>query len=157
VSNAWDVSFILAIKFELIKIFNRNHFNIRRVKLKKSLTLILFCVIVIFVSSSSSFAQQLVINELEKRISDLEIRVAALEKMISSPKVQNIEVKEKWKNRSLWRQLKLKMSMDEVESLLGIPKKIDGGAFTRWDYSSETWHSYVMFYKGELDSWTEPQ
>lgn len=153
------MSFILAIKIELIKIFNRNHFIIRRVKLKKSLTLILFFIIVIFVSSSSSFAQQLVINELEKRISDLEIRVASLEKLLSSPKVkvQRIEVTEKWKDRSLWRQLKLEMSMDEVESLLGIPKKIDGGTITTWYYSSESWHSYVKFYQGQLNGWTEPQ
>jgi len=125
---------------------------------KKIYSFLLFFVI-IFLSSSSIFSQQLINDELEKRISELEKRVAILEKMISSPKinVQKIELTDKWKDRSLWRQLKMNMSMDEVEALLGIPKKIDGGAVTTWYYSSESWHSYVKFYQGQLDGWTEPQ
>ena len=48
------------------------------------------------------------------------------------------------------------MSFDQVESLLGIPKTITGENVTYWYYSSETWHSYVSFYKGKVDGWKEP-
>lgn len=49
------------------------------------------------------------------------------------------------------------MSMEDVEQLLGVPRKISGGDFTHWYYSEQEWHSFVLFYHDRLDSWTEPE
>jgi outer membrane protein assembly factor BamE (lipoprotein component of BamABCDE complex) len=102
------------------------------------------------------FSQQETIERLERRVADLEKRVATLEQKLSSSQSTNIQYSEKWKNRSNWRKLQRGMTMEQVESLLGTPLKIDGGYLTYWYYSSQKWHSYVVFESGKLDSWTEP-
>lgn len=106
--------------------------------------------------SSLAFSQQATIDRLERRVADLENRVLVLEKKLSSPTSNTIRPSEKWKDRSLWRRLQVDMSMDQVELLLGIPNNISGGNVTYWYFSSQTWHSYVTFYKGRVDSWKEP-
>jgi uncharacterized protein YhaN len=106
--------------------------------------------------SSLALSQQATIDRLERRIAELEKRVARLEEKLATPTSSAISVSEKWKDRSLWRRLQTDMSMEQVESLLGVPKNVSGGNFTYWYYSSESWHSYVSFYKGRLSSWKEP-
>ncbi len=116
-----------------------------------------FSFTLVLLLNSSSFSQQSTIDKLERRVAALERRVASLEEKMSSTPSQTIQYSEKWKDRSLWRKLRNDMSMEQVESLLGIPKKISGsGNFTHWYYSTETWKSYVSFYKGLVDGWKEP-
>ena len=97
------------------------------------------------------------VKKLENRISELERRVNELEKIIGKTSSEKLQYSDKWKNRSLWRQLRTGMSMSQVESLLGTPRKISGGNVTHWYYSEQSWHSYVNFYKGSLDGWKEPE
>lgn len=106
--------------------------------------------------SSLALSQQATIDRLERRIAELEKRVARLEKKLATSTSSAIPVSEKWKDRSLWRSLQTDMSMKQVESLLGEPKNISGGSVTSWYYSSEKWHSYVLFYEGRVNSWKEP-
>ena len=97
------------------------------------------------------------IKKLENRISELERRVNEIEKIIGKTSSEKLQYSDKWKNRSLWRQLRTGMSMSQVESLLGTPRKISGGNVTNWYYSEQSWHSKVNFYKGSLDGWNEPE
>jgi outer membrane protein assembly factor BamE (lipoprotein component of BamABCDE complex) len=117
------------------------------------LTAILLCSLSFF---SLTLSQQTTIDRLERRIADLEKRVAILEAKLQSPTPNANPYSEKWKDRTLWRRLQTDMSMDQVESLLGIPRKVSGGDVTFWYYSSESWHSYVSFYKGRVHGWKEP-
>ena len=110
------------------------------------------------------FSQETIIEKLEsniaileQRITELERKVALLEQNLQDPQTDTIQPSEKWKDRSLWRSLRRNMSMKEVEDLLGVPRKISGGAITRWNYSEQGWHSYVKFYEGRVSSWTEPR
>jgi hypothetical protein len=54
---------------------------------------------------------------------------------------------------SSWRQLSKGLSRDQVRSILGEPRRINGGAFETWSYQGG---SYVVFYIGKVDSWSEP-
>ena len=117
-----------------------------------------FILLGILIFANIAFAQNTSeISKLKVRISELEKRVATLEKMIGKSSSDKLHYSEKWKNRSLWRQLKTEMSMSQVESLSGTPRKISGGDITHWYYSQQSWHSYLKFYKGSLDTWTEPE
>ncbi len=104
-----------------------------------------------------SYAQQPGNAYLERRITDLEKRVAILESKLKSSSSEKIQYSEKWKDRMLWRKLSTGMKMDQVEALLGVPEKIDGGDFTHWYFYPESpLHSHVTFYMGRLNSWKEP-
>ena len=54
---------------------------------------------------------------------------------------------------SSWRQLSKGLSRDQVRSLLGEPRKISGGVYETWFYQGV---SYVDFYDGKVNSWSEP-
>ena len=114
-----------------------------------------FFLILIFTNSLTA-DQSSEIKKLETRIAELEKRVEKLEALLETSNTNEIKFSEKWKNRSLWRQLQVGMSKYQVKNLLVEPRKIDGGAYTKWEYSEASWHSYVRFYDGKLDTWTEP-
>ena len=117
-----------------------------------------FILFVILFLTDIAFGQNsLEISKLKERITVLEKKVNTLEKMIGKSPSKNLQYSEKWKNRTFWRKLKMGMSMNEVESLLGTPKKVSGGSFTKWEYANESFHSYTMFYNGSLDRWVEPE
>jgi len=110
-----------------------------------------------FLYYSEINAQDQKIVDLEQKISELEKRITRLESIILNSKSEEIEFSDKWKNKSLWRSLKTNMTTTQVEDILGIPKKIDGGSYSTWFYSDKEWHSIVSFYDGLLESWTEPR
>jgi len=116
------------------------------------------CIPFVFIlCQSPAQAQQLRVEALEERIAQLELRVAALEMKLIQPEARSIQASEKWKNRSLWRRLQDGMSRDEVESLLGEPRRIDGGYLTCWYYSPQEYHSIVNLREGKVTGWTEPK
>ena len=119
--------------------------------------LILVCCLIFLLTNTLFADQSSDIRKLEARIVELEKRVAKLEALLETSSKNEIKYSEKWKNRSLWRKLKVSMSKSQVEALLGEPRKIDGGSITTWNYSKQSWHSYVRFYEGKLDTWTEPE
>ena len=123
--------------------------------MKKSM---LFCFVIILLSSSLFGDQSAEIKKLEARVLELEKRVEKLEALLEHSGTSKIEVTDKWKNRSLWRQLKVGMTESQVKSLLGEPRKINGGRIlTYWYYSKQTWHSTISFDdSGRIYGWTEP-
>lgn len=52
-----------------------------------------------------------------------------------------------------WRSLKKGFTEAEVKTLLGEPKRIEGGSFTYWHYAN---NGSVTFYKDTVYSWREP-
>ncbi|MCK4338421.1 MAG: outer membrane protein assembly factor BamE [Candidatus Cloacimonetes bacterium] len=119
---------------------------------------ILICFLILIFTNSLSADQSSEIKKLEARIVELEKRVAKLEALLENSKTREIEFLEKWKNRSLWRKLNVGMTKHQVETLLGEPRKIDGGStLTYWYYSKESWHSNISFdNSGSVYGWTEP-
>ena len=119
--------------------------------------ILIFLLILIFTNSLSA-DQSSEIKKLETRIVELEKRVAKLEALLETSSKSKISHSEKWKNRSLWRQLKVGMTKYQVRNLLGEPRKIDGGStLTYWYYSKETWHCYISFDGSDkVYGWTEP-
>lgn len=60
---------------------------------------------------------------------------------------------------SSWRQIAKGLSRDQVRSVLGEPRKIQGGDFEYWYYGSGSYlgaPSSVTFYESKVDSWCEP-
>ena len=116
----------------------------------------LFITLVVLLTSFSfsQSNQQSEIDILKTKVSDLEKRLEKLENNNSNSK--NIKFSVKWKNISNWRRLKTNMSFDEVENLLGVPLKVDGGEWTYWYYSKKSYEGRVSFYNNEVHSWDEP-
>lgn len=134
--------------------------------------LLLCCIVFLFTSSlfadQSSEIKKLDVKvvelenrnvKLEAKIIELEKRVAKLEALLETSSKSEIKYSEKWKNRSLWRKLKIGMSKYQVENLLGEPRKIDGGSvLTFWYYAKSGSHSSVSFDDdGRVFGWTEPE
>ncbi len=60
---------------------------------------------------------------------------------------------------SSWRQITKGLSRDQVRSVLGEPRKIEGGIFESWFYGSASYMgapSSVSFYLNGVYSWAEP-
>jgi hypothetical protein len=117
---------------------------------------IVFLVLITLFAYSLSANQSDEVKNLKARIAALENRVAKLEALVGNSKTNEIEYSEKWKDRTIWRKLKIGMTKDQVRQLLGEPRKINAGSVTHWYYSKETWHCYITFYNGRIDSWKEP-
>jgi len=120
---------------------------------------IVFLVIIALFAYSLSANQSDEVKNLKARIAALENRVAKLEALVGNSKTNEIEYSEKWKDRTIWRKLKIGMTKDQVRQLLGEPRKIDAGsALTYWYYSKETWHCYIRFdSSNRIAGWTEPE
>jgi len=71
--------------------------------------------------------------ELEKRVSDLENRVALIEEALSRTDTNDTSDFGR-QDLENWRQLREGMSQDKVEELLGRPQRIDGGTMAIWHY-----------------------
>lgn len=99
-------------------------------------------------------------NTLERRVADLERRVALLEGKsgtvpATSPAPQNTN--RGFENIENWRRLKTDMTPSQVEAILGKPRRIQGGYSATWYYSDNSSHSSVTFIDDELFSWSEPR
>jgi hypothetical protein len=58
-----------------------------------------------------------------------------------------------------WRRISKGLSRNQVRSILGEPRKIEGGDFENWYYGSGSFmgaSSSVLFYNNMVYSWCEP-
>jgi hypothetical protein len=125
---------------------------------------IFLTLIVLLVSFSPAQADEKRIQRLEILVEDLNRRLAVLEtslinKSESASKTTNPNTtsKDGFKERNNWRKLRTGMTPNEVERILGVAPKIDGGSVSTWYYSSVGYHSYVVFYNNVVQRWTEPE
>lgn len=123
--------------------------------MKGSLWIVLALIIASFPVHASESER---IDRLTIQVNDLNRRVADLEALLKNKNAGSkpVVAGDAWKDKRSWRKLQTGMGYDEVEALLGVPRKINGGDVTFWHYSSESWHSNATFLRGRLESWNEP-
>ena len=102
---------------------------------------------------------------VEKRVEVPVVKV--VEKMVEVP-VERIVYRDRFVEKpassapaglSSWRQISKGLTRDQVRSILGEPRKIQGGDFECWYYGSASYlgaPSSVIFYQSKVDSWSEP-
>jgi len=95
------------------------------------------------------------IEQLERDMQEVKSRISALETMLSgnSKTKEVIIAGEGWKSLASWRELKTGMSYESVIEILGSAHRVNGGTIASWYYENG---GEVCFFRGEVDSWTEP-
>ena len=124
---------------------------------------LLFLVLILFICPLfSQSGQQNEIDRLKIRIYELEKRIEKLENGNSDLNSTDREFlfTDKWKNISNWRKLKQGMLMDQVETILGVPYRVDSGYTTYWFYDknrSNILGPHVSFKGSTVRGWDEPR
>ena len=116
-------------------------------------------VLCLLICSLPVFAEELTVDQLNKKIEQLEHRVTTLENIIAdqnNKKAKNITTITA--DRQSWRKLSKGMNQDDVRKLLGEPLTIDSGSLTHWYYAKSLIHSYVEFDdEDNVIGWHEPE
>ena len=96
------------------------------------------------------------IDQLEKVIQELKLRISKLESLLgnSSESKELAPSHEGWKSVSNWRKLTTDMSASDVQKILGEPQRVDGGKIASWYYENR---GEVMFVNGKVQQWMEPR
>ena len=95
------------------------------------------------------------VEQLERDMQEVEIRISALETKLSgiSKAEEAVMAGEGWKSLANWRKLKTGMSYESVTEILGSALRVDGGTMATWHYEN---YADVTFIDGKVRSWTEP-
>lgn len=103
--------------------------------------------------SADSLRRQ--VDLLDRRTSDLELRVRELEALIKvePSRDRRVSTSPNWRDLQNWRRLRLGMTDDEVRALLGEPESVDAGPVTYWHWTGAN----VYFMDGKLRGWSEPR
>ena len=120
----------------------------------KTITFIGFLLLAVAFNSNAQDSDR--IDQLEKEIQEIKLRLLKLESLLSNPsKAQElVKSSEGWKSVMNWRKLTTGMSTSDVQEILGAPHRVDGGTFTTWYYQNR---GEVFFYDGKVDRWMEPR
>jgi hypothetical protein len=97
------------------------------------------------------------IDQLEKENQEIKLRLLKLESLLRNPSNARTPVDsgEGWRSIANWRKLTTDMGTDDVRKILGEPSHISGGTGPAiWRYRNG---GSIMFFKGKIDSWTEPR
>lgn len=96
------------------------------------------------------------IDQLEKEIQEIKLRLLKLESLPGNPsKAQELVTSsDGWKSIMNWRKLTTGMSTSDVQQILGEPYRVDGGTTAWWHYQNR---GYVIFYEGKVRDWSEPR
>tara|TARA_R110000782_G_scaffold191199_4_gene281046 strand:- start:709 stop:1080 length:372 start_codon:yes stop_codon:yes gene_type:complete len=96
------------------------------------------------------------ISRLEKQVQELTVRLSNLESQLNGQdEVQEFVANgDGWKSIANWRKLTTAMGYDDVERILGTPKRVDGGNVAHWYYPNG---AKVVFIRGKAQSWSEPR
>ena len=110
-----------------------------------------------FVAVSYSYAQDSDrIDQLEKEIQELKIRITKLESLLNNPSTAQeiVTSGEGWKSVTNWRKLSTDMDTSDVKKILGEPDRLDGGKIAEWYYKNG---GRVTFFNGKVNQWKEPR
>jgi len=89
---------------------------------------------------------------LQRRIMDLEKRVATLEQ-----RLDEASAKDRWKDPILWQRIKKGMTSDEIRKLLGKPTRVEQRIFSTWYYHpTSQMHSFVWLDEDKVLGWEAP-
>ena len=106
--------------------------------------------VLIVLSVLFSFSQALADDAaLEKRVNELEARLAKLERLLDDKFADD-----RWKEPVLWSRIRPGMSESDVRRFLGKPARIEEAIFTTWYYhKTSSDHSHVWFDEGKVLGW----
>jgi hypothetical protein len=95
------------------------------------------------------------IDQLEKEIQELKLRISKIESLLSNPSSAQKIVPSGggWKYIANWRKLSTDMNTSDVRKILGEPYRVDGGRLAYWYYKND---GRVIFLEGKVHRWTEP-
>lgn len=131
----------------------------KSIRCLRSAALLAALLIALFVSPLPVQAQEDEIQQLKKRVIELEDKITELEMRLQECTRQDPQESGDfggWKNRKNWRKLEVGMPYNEVELILGEPVKIIQGFRTLWYYPN-IYCGYVSFdEQGRLTGWSEP-
>ena len=96
------------------------------------------------------------IDQLEKEIQELKLRISKLESILRSPSSDQgiVPSSEGWKSVANWRKLSTDMDTSDVKKILGEPDRLDGGKIAEWYYKNG---GRVTFFNGRVNQWKEPR
>ena len=96
------------------------------------------------------------INQLEKEVREINIRLSKLESLLSNPGKphEHVTPGEGWKSIMNWRKLTTDMDYSDVQKTLGEPQRVDGGQVAHWYYQNG---GNVTFMGGKVYQWSEPR
>jgi outer membrane protein assembly factor BamE (lipoprotein component of BamABCDE complex) len=125
--------------------------------LRETMSKTLSLIVIATMAASSSFAHDTDrLNQLEKEIRELKLRLNKLDPIEKVEKDSDGPIEYSGNRRPLtnWRKIEKGMTPATVRKLLGEPERIQGGGFTRWYYPDQ---GNVIFYEGGVDGWSEPR
>ena len=96
------------------------------------------------------------IDQLEKEIQAINLRLSKLESLLSNPSnaQEPVTSGEGWKSVKNWRKLTNDMRTSDVQKILGEPERLDGGTVAHWYYQNG---GTVIFINGKVQRWEEPR
>lgn len=96
------------------------------------------------------------IDQLEKEVKEIKLRLSKLESLLSNPNKieEHVTSGEGWKEIMNWRKLTTDMGYGAVQKILGEPHQVDGGEIASWYYQSG---GKVVFIRGKVFEWKEPR
>ena len=96
------------------------------------------------------------IDQLEKEMQEIKLRLSKLESLLSNPSNAQKPVTsgEGWKSVMNWRKLTTDMSTSDVQKILGEPDRVDGGTIATWYYQNG---GRITFFMGKAHEWMEPR
>lgn len=120
----------------------------------KTITIIGFLSLFIAFNSYADDSDR--IDQLEKDVQELKLRISKLESLLSNPAVVQdvVTPSDGWKSILNWRKLTTGMNPSDVRKILGEPQRVDGGNIAFWHYQNG---GVVNFYNGKVDRWREPR
>jgi hypothetical protein len=96
------------------------------------------------------------INQLEKEVWEINLRLSKLESLLSTPSKVHEDVTsgKGWKSVINWRKLSTDMDYSAVQKTLGEPHRVVGGKIAFWYYQNG---GDVTFMDGKVYQWSEPR
>lgn len=122
----------------------------------KTITFIGFLLIAFAFNGNANANDSDRIDQLEKEIQEIKLRLSKLESLLSNPSKAEelVTSSEGWKSVMNWRKLTTGMSTSDVQKILGEPHRVNGGTITDWSYQNG---GNVIFFEGKVDRWMEPR
>jgi hypothetical protein len=120
----------------------------------KTITIIVFLSLGIAFNSYADDSDR--IDQLEKEVQELKVRISKIESLLSNPNAAQevVTSSEGYKSIANWRKLTTDMGYSDVRKILGEPQRVDGGSIAEWYYPNG---GTVIFLRDKAWKWREPR